>query len=214
MSGHCSRCRPFLSLRRLRTPSTRALKSERLTADWLAYDANRRALGASAETTPSMRRDLSARLARAFDAQGIASVTAPGVNNRSRLVLTLLGAGIGEPDIVEVNLDQPDSLAASLCDSRPHAVVPHAVHRRATVVDIVDVAGTVVTAVDANGPAARAGLQAGDVIVSVDGQPVRDVVSFGASIAQRADTRPLALEVRDRAARSAVTHSPRRCVRR
>lgn len=173
------------------------LKADGLPADWLAYDGNRRPLGVSGEVTPSMRRDLSAKIAKAFDAQGIASVTAPVANNRSRLVLTLLGAGIAEPDVIELNLDQPDSVTTSLArlDRSLSFLAPSI---GATVVDIVDVAGTVVAAVDANGPAARAGLQPGDIIVSADAQPVTDGVSFAASIAQRMDARPLPLEVRDR----------------
>lgn len=184
------------------------LKAERLPADWLAYDANRRPIGASAELTPSNLREFSAKLAKAFDAQGIASVTAPVANNRSRLVLTLLGAGIAEPDVVEIDLDQPERLSAALgrLDRTLSFLTPST---GATVVDLVDVAGTVVTSVEPNGPAAKAGLQPGDVIVSADGQPVTDGVAFAATVAQRLDARPIALQVKDRSgSQRSVTLTP------
>ena len=72
-----------------------ALKAEKLPGDWLGYDANRRPFGVSAEVTPDHApRSVCPNLSKAFDAQGIAAVTAPTAANRSRLVLTLLGAGI------------------------------------------------------------------------------------------------------------------------
>ena len=39
----------------------------------MGYDANRRPFGVSAEVTAAMRRDLSAKFAKSFDAQGIAT---------------------------------------------------------------------------------------------------------------------------------------------
>jgi hypothetical protein len=91
-----------------------ALKAEKLPPDWLGYDANHRPVGVSAEVTAAMRRDLSQKLAKAFDAQGIAAVTAPVAANRSLVVVTLLGAGISEPDVIELNLEQPDTIAAAM----------------------------------------------------------------------------------------------------
>src|SRR5688500_8925776 len=53
--------------------AAKALAADKLPQDWLAFDANKRALGTAAEVNTVMRGDLSARLARQFDAQGIAS---------------------------------------------------------------------------------------------------------------------------------------------
>jgi S1-C subfamily serine protease len=51
--------------------------------------------------------------------------------------------------------------------------------------DLKRPAGAVVTSIEANSPAARAGLKVGDVIVSVDGQPVDDPSAFNYRFATR-----------------------------
>jgi len=91
--------------------TAKALSAERLPADWLAFDSNKRALGASAEVAAVMRGDLSQRLSRQFDSQGIASVTVPSAATRNRLVVSLLAAGSSDPDVIEVDLDSPDAMS-------------------------------------------------------------------------------------------------------
>src|SRR5262249_21273622 len=80
----------------------KVLKAEQLTPAWLAFDASNRPLAQSADLGASTRRDLTAKIARAFEAQGVASVTVPSNLDRSRLVVSLLAAGSGEPDVLEV----------------------------------------------------------------------------------------------------------------
>jgi membrane-associated protease RseP (regulator of RpoE activity) len=80
--------------------------------------------------------------------------------------------------------------------------------------DVLDVAGAVVTAVDVDGAAAKAGLAPGDVITKVDGQPVSDGSAFSAVVAQRKAGDKLTVEVKDRAgavkgAGLTVTMAPR-----
>ncbi len=142
-----------------------ALKTEKLPPDWLGYDVNRRPVGVTAEVTAAMRRDLSAKLAKAFDAQGIAAVTAPTAANRSRLVLTLLAAGAAEPDVLEVNLDQQDTVASAV-SQLDRSLSFRTATIGATAIDVEDVPGAVLAAVDASGPAGKAGLKTGDVVVS------------------------------------------------
>lgn len=174
-----------------------ALKAEKLPPDWLGYDGNRRPFGVSAEVTATMRRDLSAKLAAAFDAQGIAAVTAPIATNRSRLVLTLLGAGIAEPDVIEVNLDQQDTVANAVgqIDRSLSFLTPSL---GLAAIDVVDISGPVVVSVDANGPAAQAGLQVGDIVVQADAKPVADAAALTAAVASHATGQPIALEVKDK----------------
>ncbi len=191
---------PLRSVTVFSPPSDRldaALKAERLPPDWLGYDANRRPFGVSAEVTAAMRRDLSAKLAKTFDAQGIAAVTAPVPTNRSRLVLTLLGAGIAEPDVIEVNLDQQDTVANAVAqiDQALSFLAPTI---GLNAIDVVDVAGPVVVSVDAGGPAAQAGLQPGEVLVSADGKPVANVAALAAAVAARTAGQSVALEVKDK----------------
>lgn len=174
-----------------------ALRAEGLTPDWLGYDANRRPFGVSAEVTPAMRRDLSSKLAKAFDAQGIAAVTAPLTANRTRLVVTLLSAGMADPDVVEINLDQPETVASALAQiDRNLSFFTHSIGVSA--VDVVDGAGPVIVSVDAAGPAAQAGLQTGDTVLSVDGKPVVDSAALTAAVEAHAIATSLSVGVRDR----------------
>lgn len=174
-----------------------ALKAEKLPPDWLGYDANRRPFGVSAEVTTTMRRDLSAKLAKTFDAQGIAAVTAPVASNRSRLVLSLLSAGSAEPDVVEVNLDQQDTVANAIAQiDRTLSFLTPSIGL--TTIDVADLTGPVVAAVDANGPGAKAGLQAGDIVVTADAKPVTDAAALMTAVASHNGGQSMALEVKDK----------------
>ena len=174
----------------------KALAAEKLPADWLAFDANKRALGTSADVGAVLRRDLSARLAKVFDAQGVASVTVPSNLNRNRLVVSLLGAGSGEPDVLELSLDNPETvnLAVGRLDRgltffRPSIGL--------TTIDVADIEGAVVVAVD--GPSARAGILPGDVISKANAQPVADTAAFNTLLAGRKADEDLTLEYKDKA---------------
>lgn len=174
------------------------LRASQLPPDWLAFDANKRPLGVSSDINAPMRRELSGRIAKAFDAQGVASVTVPSTANRNRVVLTLLGAGNAEPDVVELSLDRPETIAEAVTLlNRPVAL------RRAsaglTVVDVADVAGAAVVAVDANGPAAKAGVQVGDVIVKANDAAIADSAAWTTVLTSKADADTVAIELKDRA---------------
>jgi serine protease Do len=58
-----------------------------------------------------------------------------------------------------------------------------------------EVGGALISGVDADGPAARAGLALGDVVLSVDGEDVRDGNDLRNRIARRAPETPVRLEV-------------------
>jgi hypothetical protein len=172
------------------------LKASQLPADWLSFDINKRPLGVSGDITVPMRRDLSAKIAKAFDAQGIASVTIPSAANRNRVVITLLGAGSPEPDVVEFSLDRPETIADAVTTlDRPITFLRPSIGL--TTIDVADVAGAVVISVDANG--AAAGIQTGDVIVKVNDQAVANGAAVLTALGARKANDALSLELKDKA---------------
>jgi tetratricopeptide (TPR) repeat protein len=178
--------------------TTKALSAEKLPADWMAFDSNKRALGASAEVAAVMRGDLSQRLSRQFDSQGIASVTVPSAVTRNRLVVSLLAAGSSDPDVIEIDLDSPDamSLAVGKIDRGLSFFKPSL---GMTAVDVADMEGPVVVAVDPNGPAAKGGIQPGDVVLKANSQPVPDAAALINLLAGRKADEALTLDLKDRA---------------
>src|SRR5262249_51343097 len=173
------------------------LKAQQLTPAWLAFDASKRPLAQAADLGAATRRDLTARIAKTFDAQGVASVTVPSPLDRSRLVVSLLAAGSGDPDVVEVTIDRPETFAAAIAqvDRAPSFFRPSL---GLTAIDVRDVAGAVVIGVDASGPAAKAGIAAGDVIVKANAQPIADAVALNALLAARKADESLTLELKDK----------------
>ena len=178
--------------------AAKALAADKLPQDWLAFDSNKRPLGTAAEVNTVMRGDLSARLSRQFDAQGIASVTVPSPANRNRLVVSLLASGSADPDVIEIDLDSPDASARAvgrldrgLSFFKPTLGV--------TVVDVADLEGPVVVAVDPNGPAAKAGVQPGDVVLRANSQPVPDAAALTTLLAGRKADEDMTLDMKDKA---------------
>ena len=176
-----------------------ALKAEKLPPDWLGYDGNRRPFGVSAEVTAAMRRDLSAKLAKTFDAQGIAAVTAPVANNRSRLVLSLLGAGIAEPDVIEVNLDQQDTVANAVAQiDRALSFLTPSIG--VTAIDVADISrpdrrgGRCERPCRTGRPSGR-----GHHRHRPTGSPLADAAALAAAVSTHTGARRLALEVKDKA---------------
>ncbi len=171
----------------------RALKASQLPANWLAMDAEARPLGAAAQIGKTVRSDASSKLSEMFGTQGVASVTAL---DRNRVVVSILAPGSGMPDVLDVRLDRPESIAAAVERiDRTMPLVRPVIGLLA--VDVADVAGAVVAGVDANSPAAAAKVQAGDVIVSVDGQPVADAAALSKLVAARHDGDTMPLELHD-----------------
>lgn len=173
------------------------LKASQLPPDWLSFDINKRPLGVTAEINAPMRRELSAKIAQAFDAQGVASVSVPSPVNRNRVVISLLGAGSGEPDVIELSLDRPESITDAISQlNRP--VMFERPSLGFSTIDVADMPGAVVAVVDPDGPAARASLQAGDIVLKVDGQAVNDTGALVTMLASHAANDDLALDLKDR----------------
>jgi len=171
-----------------------ALRANQLQPSWLAFDANKRPMGNSTDLVSSMRRDLGSRLAGTFNSQGVAAIS---VIDRNRVVLTLLAAGSNDPDVLEVTLDNTDSVrrAVAQLDRMPAFFRPSI---GMVAMDVADVTGLVVASVDANGPAAKAGMKVGDIVVKANNQPLADAAALATALAASKANDDLALEVKDR----------------
>jgi len=165
------------------------LETNRLPADWLAFDATGRSLSPTAQIVQTLRAEASTKLAEALNAQGVASVTLLGDN---RMVLALLAAGSSIPDILEMRIDRPESIAAVVerLDRVP------ALSRSSigvTTIDVADVTGAVVVGADAK---LAPGIQAGDLIVGVGGQPLESASALATLVAARTANDVLTLDLR------------------
>jgi hypothetical protein len=128
----------------------------------------------------------------------VASVTVPSSIDRSRIVVSLLAAGSGEPDVLELTIDHPETFASAIAQL-DRALSFFRPSLGLTAIDVKDVAGAVVIGVDANGPAAKAGIAAGDVIVKANAQAIGDAVALNTLLAGRKADEELTLELKDRA---------------
>ena len=179
-----------------------ALRANQLQPGWLAFDANKRPMGTSTDLVQSMRRDLGVKLATTFGAQGVAAIS---VVDRNRVVLSLLAYGSNDPDVLEVTLDNGDSVRRAIAqlDRMPAFFRPSI---GMVAIDVADLTGVVVASVEANGPAAKAGVKPGDIVVSANAKPIADGAALAAALASSKANDDLALELKDRtgAARKAA----------
>jgi hypothetical protein len=192
--------------------ASEALADTKAPAEWLAFDADGRPVGAASAVGPMARRDLSAKLARALDVQGVAAITQPAQSS-SEVVVALLAAGAGQPDVVSLAPDRLDSMnrAMSRIDFAP-SLVRHSIGLLA--IEVADASGAVVARVEPGGDAEKAGIKPGEIIASVDGQPVGEPGSFRKAVDAKAvgDTMTLQVLESDGTTRSAslpVTGTPR-----
>lgn len=143
---------------------------------------------------PGDRRTRLQHLADAFDAQGIAWVrqTVPG---GSEVQVALEVPGGATPDVMTVILDQPDSLRQALSRLNAPVVLSKTTLGVATV-DVLDVKGAVILDVEVGKPGAVAGLKAGEIIESLDGQTVTSVTDFENRLGGHQPTERVTLGVR------------------
>ncbi len=153
-----------------------ASSTAKAPAEWLAFDAGRRAIGGAAAVSAGMRRELSAQLARALDVQGVAAISQPTPTSPD-VVIALLAAGAGEPDVVSLVPERMDSVRAAMArfDFVPPLVRPTI---GVLAIEAVDVPGVVVARVDPGSAAEKAGLKPGDVITGADNQPTKAPGTF------------------------------------
>jgi tetratricopeptide (TPR) repeat protein len=149
-----------------------ALEAQTMPPEWLAFDAGRRPVGGAATVTALARRQLSERVAKALDVQGVAAISQPSPTAPD-LVIALLAAGAGEPDVVVVNPENADSVRSAI--ERFDYVPPMT---RGTIgvlaIEAADVSGLVVARIDAHGAGERAGIKPGDTLMRGAGQPLEN----------------------------------------
>lgn len=179
--------------------SEQTMKADDLSASWLSFDAARRPIGeAPANITASARLELSTRLARRFQSQGVATVTVASREDRMEVFLNVLASGSGEPDIVEVKLDSPDSVAAAIARLDGSSPLFRSSIGLVTI-DVLGINGAVVAAVEPNGPSAGAGVLPGQIIANADSQPVASVAKLTALLEARKGGDRFVLDIRDAA---------------
>jgi tetratricopeptide (TPR) repeat protein len=181
-------------------PDSRALeeagKSELPPPEWLAFDAGHRPLGGATAISAAARRELSAKLAKELDVQGVAAVTQPSPSS-PELVISLLAAGAGEPDVVSIVPDRVDSVNRAM--SRFDFVPPLVMNTIGVMaVEVTNADGVIVASVDPGSSGAQAGLKAGDIITKADGQATNAPGVFGRALDARKPGEKMVLEVQDR----------------
>ena len=186
-----------------------------LDEGWLDFDLNLNPVpagGAAAKYAPPARILLSTQLSAALGVQGVATVTRVPDGSPDKIYVSLLAAGSSRPDVLEVDLNDQDSLR----DVRDQLTYVPALTKPSVamlVIDVLDREGAVVAGVDAGGAAASAGLAVGDIIVRANQQPVKNGTEFVQLVTASRDGQTLSLEVtrgsETKAIQLPVTMTPR-----
>jgi hypothetical protein len=170
---------------------------ERAPSGWLAFDLARKPLTPGArQVTTEARRDLSARLSKVMNVQGVAALVTPPNAGEGTFWLVMLSAGASEPDVIELELNSPAAAIRSLDASTVSTTLLRrtlgltfvdVLHRRGPV--IVDVAssgaagsasaasatgsaGATAASAGATGASSAAGIVPGDALTHVNGEAV------------------------------------------
>jgi hypothetical protein len=165
-----------------------ALEKDPVNDEWFGLAPNQTTLPAGD------RRGRLQRLADAFDAQGIVWVH-PTIPGGSEVALALEVPGGAAPDTLTVVLDQPDSVRQVMSRLDAQLVLTHAT-LGVTTVDVLDVKGAVILDVEAGKPGAVAGLKAGEIVESLDGQTVTSVSDFENRLGSHQATERVTLGIR------------------
>jgi tetratricopeptide (TPR) repeat protein len=164
--------------------------------EWLAFDAGRRPVGGATAISTAARRELSAKLAKELDVQGVAAITQPSPSS-PELVIALLAAGAGEPDVVSIVPERVDSVNRAM--SRFDFVPPLVMNTIGVMaVEVTNADGVIVASVDPGSSGAQAGLKAGDIITKADGQSTNAPGVFQRALDARKPADKMVLEVTDR----------------
>jgi membrane-associated protease RseP (regulator of RpoE activity) len=126
----------------------------------------------------------------------VAAVARDPNGDASDMLLILLAPGSAEPDVFKWRLDNPQSIREAV---RRLDEVPPLLRSSIGLfpIDVADIDGAVVAAVEAGGSAEAAGIRSGDTIVGAGGAPVTSARQLLSAISLRQAGQPLSLDVRD-----------------
>ena len=174
------------------------LAADKLPADWMAFDMLRKPIGQAATIGDQARGSLATSLSRKLNAQGIAAIAREPGGDQGAMLLILLAPGSAEPDVIRWRTDNPQSVRDTL---RELDAAPPLFRSSIGVLalDVQDVEGVIVAAVEPGSSAEAAGIQPGDTITNAAGSPITGVAQLMVSIGAKAAGQPLPIEVRDRA---------------
>jgi len=172
-------------------PAPRETVDRVLEADGLA----RKALLPGAGADPDLLRRVTERLAAALEVQGFLIAELPEQRLQRTAVLHLLAAGNTVSDRWEVTLAEPASYLSflSVVDQRAAVYRPWA---GLVTVDTLLHEGAPVLRLVPGGPGLQAGIREGDVIVAVDGRPVKATADLLAAVEARKPRDRIALQLR------------------
>ncbi len=173
-----------------------AMRQLQLQTGWLAFDAANRPIGTyqAVSISATQRSELSATLASRFGAQGVAEITVPSPQEPRKILLTLLAAGSGEPEVVPLDLDDNDSIRNVLArfSARPPLFELSA---GVQVADVRDVSGTVVVR-QLWTEAGKPSFAPGDVIVAADGKAIGNRAALVAYLSTKKAGESVVLDAR------------------
>jgi tetratricopeptide (TPR) repeat protein len=160
-----------------------------------AEQIRRRALVPGAGTDPDVLRRVTERLAAALEVQGFLIAYLPEERLQRTATLHLLAAGNTVTDPTEVVLAETASFAAFARSIDKPIKLFHPWIGLITV-DTKLASGTAVLRVVPGGPAAQAGVQAGEAVISADGAPIAASADLVELLATRRPKDRLALHLR------------------
>lgn len=135
---------------------------------------------ATAPRTPSSLervRELSERVGESLEVEALLIGYVPAQRLTKDVVFHLLATGSGTPDMFTINYLDREALSGFVAElSQPTPLYGSWIGLKT--VDTLVSAGPVVLELASGGPAAEAGLQKGDVVLSADEAPVRDTLAL------------------------------------